>query len=100
MDGASGNRGAEEAVVDDLRPHNSSTHEANQVNDIVTKEELHVRFKETAVHQNVYSKHDAEEVSNGEELDSDDPKDVAIWRVVSLRQSYLASYDGVARCLM
>lgn len=92
MDGDAGQRCAEEAILNDLCPHNSSTHEASQVNDRGCKEELHVRFKDTAVHQNVDSKHDAEpEVSNGEELDSDDPKDVSIWRVVSLRQSYLAA---------
>ena len=93
MDGDAGQRCAEEAILNDLCPHNSSTHEASQVNDRDEKEELHVRFKDTALHQNVDSKYDAEEVSNDEELDSrsDDPKDVSIWRVVSLQQSYLAA---------
>ena len=89
MDGPGDTEGA--TILDDLCPHNSSTHETRQVSDRDGKEELHVRFKDTTVHQNVDSKPDAEEVSNGEELDSDDPKDVSIWRVVSLRQSYLAA---------
>ena len=82
MDGDTVNRCAEEAILNDLCPHNSSTHEAptemgKKSFTSVSKILLYTKMSTRSMIPRRFLN------SNGEELDSDDPKDVSIWRVVA-----------------